>query len=474
MNTGPVPNPATKSSAYAAMAGVWQTINDILAGPAAVRAAGERYLPKYTAEGKQEYERRLKQSPWRPEFADTLQNLSSKPFSKDVALKDGASSKLKAHAEDVDKKGHNLTVFAREVFRGGIAKREHGILVDFPSMVPARTKAEEVASGAAPYWVSIPAEDILALQSSFVGGRDVVTYLRFQEVITERDGEFGEVQVTRVRVIEPRSWKVWEKRGSAIEFTVAGEGTTTMDEVPFVRFCTGPRPPLESIADMQIELYRALSRQEEILTYAGSPMLCAQGIAAPEKGKTLEIGPKRVLYAPPGADNAKTGWSYIQPDAANLKEIRDSVQTIIDDIRRLGMQPLTQRTGGVTATATSVEAAKAHSAVEAWALSLKDVLEQAFVFTAKWIGEAAEVEVDVNTDFSVEPYAQAPLDALAKARDRGDISQGTYWDGLRRFDVLSPDFDPEAERKALLDEVPDPDDGNEERGALGLPPEDEE
>jgi hypothetical protein len=459
-------NPATRSAAYAGLSDVWKTINDILAGPAAVRAAGERYLPKYAAEAKPEYERRLKSTPWRPEFVDILNTLSSKPFSKDVALKGAEpSERMKAHVEDVDKKGNNLSVFAREVFRGGIAKREHGILVDFPATTATRTKAQEKAAGVAPYWVSIAAEDILACLGSFVGGREVVTYLRIQESVVERDGPFGEVLVSRIRVIEPRKWEVWEKRGTETEYKLAGSGKTTMDEVPFVRFCTGPRPPLEAIADMQMELYRALSRQEEILTYAGSPMLSAQGIAPPEQGSTLEIGPKRVLFAPPGVDGAQTGWSYIQPDAANLKEIRDSVQTIIDDIRRLGMQPLTQRTGGVTATATSVEAAKAHSAVEAWALTLKDALEQALVFTARWMGEPETVEVDVNTDFSVEPYAQAPLDALEKARKGGDLSQRTYWDGLRRFNVLSPDFDAAKEEQAIIEETPDEDDETERRNA---------
>lgn len=465
--TTPGFGPDTRSSAYASVADAWRTIDDILAGPVAIRGAGERYLPKYSAEGPKEYERRLKQSPWRPEFADILASLSSKPFGKDVALVGEVPSQIKAVAEDVDKKGHNLTVFARGVFRGAIARREHGILVDFPSMAPARTIAEERQAGVSPYWVSIPATDILACTSEFVGGREVVTYLRFQECLMERDG-FGEIEVKRIRVIEPRRWEVWEKRGNATEYAKMGEGVTTLDEVPFVRFIISECPPLEALADMQIELYRALSRQEEILTYAGSPMLCAKGIAAPGEGKPpLEVGPKRVLFAPPGQEGRETGWSYIQPDAANLKEIRDSVDKVIEDMRRLGMQPLTQRSGGVTATATSVEAAKAHSAVQAWAIALKDALEQAFVFTAKWLKQPETVEVDVNTDFSVEPYAQAPLDALAKARENGDISRGTYWDGLRRFDVLSPDFDPEAEIAALEEEAFPADGEEDERAALG-------
>lgn len=445
----------------------WKVIDDILAGPDVIRDNTIAYLPKYSSEGDTEYKRRLAQAPWRPEFADILQALSSKPFGKDVALGDKASDKVKALAEDVDQRGANLTAFARGVFRGGIAKGMHAILVDYPTMSEARTRADEAKAGARPYWVSVRAENILALYTDFVNGREVVTHLRLREVATVRDG-FSEKLVKRVRILEPGRWELWEATGNVAgqdAYTMVGEGTVTLREVPLAIFWTGERegsqfvrPPLAALANMQIELYRKLSRQDEIETYAGSPMLQAKGIAAPAEGAApLEIGPKRVLFAPPGMEGAETGWSYIQPDAAVLTEIRESVKEVQDDIRRLGMQPLTEQAGGVTATAASIEGAKAHSTVEAWALGLKDVIEQALVFTAQWLGETEAAEVSIDTDFSVLPYAQAPLDALGKAREKGDISRRTYWNGLRRFDVLPPDFDADAEEDALVAEMPDDD-----------------
>lgn len=465
------PNPSTKSSAYCRMEAGWKVIDDILAGPETIRANSILYLPAYAKEGDAEYKRRLAQAPWRPEFADILQSLASKPFSKEIALGDGASARVKALTEDIDQRGANLTAFSRGVFRGGIAKGMHAILVDYPSMSAAttRTAADEKRAGARPYWVSIRAEDILALYTEFVDGREIVSHVRIRETATARNG-FEETSVERVRVLEPTRWELWEATSKVSDvdvYTKIGEGPLTLGVVPLALFWTGERdgaqfvrPPLASLANMQIELYRKLSRQDEIETYAGSPMLQAKGIAAPREGDPpLEIGPKRILFAPPGVEGSETGWSYIQPDWQILKEIRESGQATRDDMRRLGMQPLAQESGDVTATAASIEGAKAHSTVEAWALGLKDVLEQAFVFTAKWLGEPEGAEVEVNTDFSVEPYAQAPLDALHKARASGDLTQRTYWSGLRRFDVLAPDFDADAEEMDLAAEAelqPDP------------------
>lgn len=454
-------DPSTPSSAYTAMLPSWQRVDDILAGPAVIRSKGETYLPKYEAEGPEEYKRRLAASPWRPEFDDALRSLAAKPFGKDVALGEGAPGGIKALAEDIDARGSNLTAFLRGIFRGGIAKGMHAILVDYPSMFQGATLADERAAGARPYWVSVPATDIIALYTEFRGGKEVVTHVRIHEHAIERDG-FGEKSVERIRIIEPGLWELWEKGESG--WQKVSEGAMTLPQVPLALFYTGERkgpqlvkPPLADLADMQIELYRKLSRQDEIETYAGSPMLAGIGIDMDQENP-IQLGPKRVLFAPPMGENKSTDWKYVEPSAANLKEVRESVRDVIQDMRRLGMQPLVRESGDVTATATSVEAAKAHSAVEAWALALKDTAEQAFVFTSQWFNQPTSVEVEIDTDFAVDPFAQAPLTALKDARASRDISHRTYLSGLRRFSVLPSDLDVDEEIDAVLEEVPGDDD----------------
>jgi len=473
------PTPATTSAAYDQMAPAWQMVDDILAGPATIRSKAKTYLPKYVSEGEDEYKRRLAQAPWQPEFADILLTLSSKPFGREVCLDDGASETIKALAEDIDGKGNNLTAFARPLFRKAIAKGMAAILVDNTGKGTARTISEERVMGVRPYWVPIRPEDVLALYTVFVKGREVPVHVRLKECSVERVG-FGEKEVERVRVLNrdplpivagqpqdygPPTWTLYEK-----EVDAAGKVTwpqvdagvyEPLTELPLVLYWTGERegaqfarPPLDALADKQIELYRALARKDEIFTYAGSPMLCGTGIKPPAPGAApMEVGPKRVLFAPPGVEGKATGWSYVEPDAANLTEIREDVKALVDDIRRLGMQPLTQRSGGVTATASSIEGAKAHSAVQAWALGLKDALEQAFVYTAQWLREPSNVEVEVDTDFSVEPYSQPALQELREARKARDISRPAYLAGLQRFGVLQPDFDAEDDEAILAEEM---------------------
>src|SRR5439155_7173096 len=82
-----------------------------------------------------------------------------------------------------------------------------------------------------------------------------------------------------------------------------------------------------------------------------------------------KVGPKTILFAPP-VDQGRAGWEYVSPNAATIKEVAASVERITEDFRRLAMQPTVQKTGNITATATAVDASKAHSTVESWAIAL--------------------------------------------------------------------------------------------------------
>lgn len=448
--------PESMSQERAARSAVYAKIADIRAGAEAIRAAGATYLPKYEDEDDSEYRRRVSAAPWRPEFVDALQTLAAKPFQQDISVEGAASAEMQAIVADVDTKGNNLSVFAAGVFENGIADGVAGILVDYPKDGAAATLAEQKARGVRPYWVEIKASNILALRTSVIAGRTVVSHVRLAEETVESDGAFGEVVVKRVRVLEPGTWALYRRNRKNGNYDLEESGTTTLSEVPLVLFKTAkdgnfPKPPLADLAEMQIELYRQLSREDEILTFAGSPMMVGVGFARPDIPPS--IGPKRILYAPPG--DTPTDFKFIQPNAANIAEVRNKVQATIDDMRRLGMQPMTQRVGGVTAKATTVESLKAHSRLQAWAVHLKDALEQAFVFTGMWLGEASAMKVTVFTDFSVETSTAEPVSALTSARKNGDISRRTYWHGLKRFKVLPSDFNEDDEDERLAEEGED-------------------
>lgn len=450
------PGPNDESGAYRSMSSTWAKITDIRSGADAIRAKGTAYLPKFEAEADAVYDRRLASAPWRPEFNDALGTLVAKPFSRDIGVEGAESDELKALIEDVDTRGNNLTVFARDMMADGVSYGLHAILVDHPPNPGARTVAEERAAALRPYFVHVKAEQLIAVYFGLVQGKLWPIHARIREVLVERDPTgFGETTITQVRVLEPGKWQTW-RANDKDEWLVHEQGTTSLDYVPLVIWFTGEckgdhevKPPLKDLADVQIELYRALSREDQVLNFAGYPMLSGNGFAKP--ADPIVVGPASVLFAP-GGEGITTSWDFIQPNPANLKEIREKIGAIQSDMHRLGMMPMVQKAGNISATATAVDTAKAHSVLQMWAITLKDAIEQAFVIAEDYRGRESKVEVSVFTDFTADPFAQAPLTALREARKSGDISRRTYWQGLRRFDVLPADFDADEEDEALATE----------------------
>jgi len=438
-------------------------VSDILDGVEAIRARRSTYLPRYEIETQGDYDRRLSSAPWRPEFADILQTLASKPFGRDVTLKGNVpddiqgtvdpSTKMRSGGlvDDIDGRGNSLTVFASDAFSNAVAKGAHAILVDHPPMPDNASRADEKTAGARPYWIQVPIDNIIALYTDVEGGREVITHARIRECRTERDG-YGEKIVNQIRVLEPGTSEVFEQDTKGIWVS---QGVTPMvrggkhHSVPLALCFLGKRLgmqevrlPLQSVSDMQIELFQALSRYEEILVYAGSPMLSGNGIAPPsEKERAIALGPKTILFAPRIGDGPTPYWDFVQPNPANITAIKASVEAIQSDMRRIGLQPLTEQPGNPTATGKAIDAAKAHSAVKSWALLQNDAIEQAMVFTAQYLGIETTIQTEVSTDFSVLPYAAEPLKALLTARATKDISHETLIGSLKRFDVLPADFD---------------------------------
>lgn len=481
-------NPAAESTDYQAMKADWTLIADIRAGARRVKEKKNLYLPQYEKESDSAYALRLAAAPWRPEFVDALQNLCSKPFTKEAKVGEGApdiivgtvvDEKTKRReggiVADIDGQGNSLHVFSRETFKNGVAQGLAAVLVDYPTMTPGLTLADERASGARPYWVQIPAEQIIALYFRVDNGRLIVEHIRIRECAIERVG-FAETLVDRVRVFELDEagkpvWQLWqavETDGSKKGWELTAQGSITLPEIPIALYFTGERssnycvkPPLIDLAVMQMELYRGLSRKDEILTYAGSPMLKGTGMNPPEATPTasgdapapqITVGPKTILFAPPAMNGVQPDWDFIQPNADNIRAVIEDANGVTADMRRLGLQPTTQNSGDITATAAAINAAKAHSAVEMWALGLKDVLEQAMKYTGQWLGIADTITVNVHTDFGGGVQGTEEATVIGNAQGRGVISAKTEREELARRGILGPQFDEGEEEQRLAEE----------------------
>ncbi len=457
-----IEDPSKPGEDWEAMAPYWEQVDTILAGAHAMRKAGKKYLPKFPNETDRDYRFRAENAKFTNVFRDIVEGLASKPFAQEVAFASDASARMLEMFEDVDGRGNNLHVFAGETFFAGIAHALDWILIDYTRAEGLRTVEEERAAGVRPYWVHVPASAVIDIESKVMQGREQLTLVKILEapdklrifrrtVVARDDGSLTPVV----------TWEVLRKNENE-EWVLEDGAPMTIDQIPMVPFITGRRkgskwrfhPPMRDAADLQVELYQQETALKHIKALTCFPMLAGNGVTPATDGagnpKAVPVGPQAVLYAPPGTDGSHGEWQFITPAADVLRFLSDDVDKTVNQLRELGRQPLTAQSGNLTKITTAVAAAKGNSAVQAWALALKDALEQALVITAKWLAEPTSPEVRVFTDFGVDAFEDKAPEWLIKARENGDISGATLRAEMKRYGILSPEFDEESERERLL------------------------
>ncbi|WP_019170678.1 DUF4055 domain-containing protein [Pseudaminobacter salicylatoxidans] len=470
-------------------------VDTILAGADAMRKAA-KYLPQFPKESDADYKYRRENAKFTNIFRDLVEGLASKPFAKELGLVEGkATDQVKTLAEDIDGRGNHLHVFAGNVFFNGIAHAVDWIFVDHTKVPEGATRAQEKAIGARPYWVHIPATRMLAAYTDMIDGEEQFIHIRFREDEIRRSA-FGETTVERVRVLNrepvvadgkvigyaPATFELWEKsagtNGKAGSWSVVDSGPIAIGIIALVPFLTGRRiagswqvlPPMKDCAHLQIEHYQ----QETNLKYARDmtcfPMLAGNGVT-PEIDPTTNqpvvapVGPKAVLYAPMGQDGQHGEWKFIEISASSLQFLESSIDKTERQLRELGRQPLTAETGNLTVVTTAFAAQKGNSAVQAWAINLKDALEQAWVYTCMWLKDSSEPEVSIHTDFAIEAQAGEELNAVLTLMERHEISREAGLSEMKRRNVLSPEYDAGADLDVILSEIP----GDDDDGSAALP-----
>lgn len=449
----------------------WDKVDTVLDGIDAMRAEGERYLPRFGDEDSVDYQARLKMTRMTNIYQDIIEGLASKPFGREVQLHgEEQPDWVTDFIVDVDGSGSNLTVFAANTFFNGINNACDWILIDYEDTGNQKISVEEAKRrGLRPFWSHILARNVLEIRSKVIGGEETLTYVRLYEP--------GEVDHVRVFQRGDNSgeitWALYEDSETQVEpgetrFVEIKKGTMRgVDKIPLVPFTSGRRdgrtwyfhPPLKNAVDLQVELYQQESGLKFAKNLTAYPMLTANGMKPPKDSEgnpqyKIAVGPNRVLWSSAGDDGRLGEWRYLEPNSESLKFLADDIKETKQDLRELGRQPLTAQSGNITVITAAVASGKAKSSVKAWALNLRVALQHALEFTGQFYG-ADEYTASVDVFVEFDDYVDGDdLEALHQARERGDISQETYLEELKRRDVLSSNHTMERETKRLLSETP--------------------
>jgi len=431
----------------------WQLPDTLLGGTLAMRAAGKTYLPKEPKEKQQKWQARLDRSVLYNGYEDSLDNLTSRPFSREVAIAIDLPESLQVLEDDCDGFGTSFHNFTRGCYYEAVHRGIVHILVDFPPAPAERTKEDEQKWGVRPYFRMVTSPELIGwrFESFSPYAPPVLSQIRIKEDVVEPDGAYGDQETSYVKVIERDKWERHKKTDNSNTTIVESQGVNTLGKIYMVSIYFNKsknklmvaKPCLEGLAWMNLAHWQSYSDQRNILRFARTGILFGKGMKEEDVNKDITIGPNFSFLT----ESENADLSYVEHNGNAIEAGEHDIESIEAKMNQLGMQPFISSTKEETATGKEIDESRNQSDVQTWIMAMEQGIVDALKLAYEWIDEEPpdDLDVDIYSDFSVVTRGTQDLDTIDKGRARGDISQRTYLNECKRRDVLSETVDVDQE-----------------------------
>ena len=473
---------------YDANIAAWQRARDVFAGEDAVKAAGEKYLPRLDCQDNTEYLAYKNRAAFFNASARTADGFVGLIFRREPTFKlpvgNGVGDALAEFVEDADMLGTSLSAFSKNLVTEIINVGRAGTLVDW------NDEAEQRA-----YVVAYAAEDIINWHTERVNGRNVLTLLVLKETshtpAAEADPYQPEVieQLRVLKLVPPASmadnavadWcyqvEIWQflpdgqspngvrsrgkKKWKLVDTITPLRLGKPLPLIPFVFH--GPRHslptvdkiPLADIIAVNLDHYRLNADYKHGMHFTALPTAWVSGF---DKSSTLRIGSSTAWVAEtPGATAG-----YLEFHGQGLSTFERAMDRDEQLMAVLGTRMLESRKRvGETAAAIELRQSGENSILNTVSLSISSSLTQVLRWVYWWnstehypddIGPDL-VLVTLNTDFSITGMSALEITALVAAWQAGAISQATRLDLFRAGEVIAPGRTNDEEIKLLASET---------------------
>lgn len=422
----------------------WKMIRDVLKGAKAIRAGGERYLPKLSDMSFGEYEAYKKRAQFFNATARTLSGIVGAVFRKEPEITLGSAEPLREKLNSCTVDNQPFTTFARMVFREIMAMGRVGALVDAPP------------DGGDAYFTTYATENITNWRLyRDVNGRIVPDQIILREdlLVDGKDG-FGSEVVTVYRelflgpdnVYTQRLWVPMKNRDGTTGYveaqtvipTVAGMGAFR-NEMPFVSF--GPhktglkvqRSPVVDIAELNVLHFQRSAQLAHGQFYTATPTYWA---VPPNTGDvpSYRVGPNTIWLV-----DQPNSCGILEYRGEGLKYLESACSQLESQMASIGARLAADRRNQA---GESISVAEMRSRSESSLLievvdSAEKGLTELMKIWVRWNGRnPQDVEVKLNRDFTDAAMEYRVWLQLDRAHERGDIDDETYYRMLFEGEML--------------------------------------
>lgn len=476
MPTRTSPNIAWQRPEYSDLLPRWNLIKDCIAGSAVIKAKKTAYLPKpnptdTSAENEARYAQYLQRAVFYNFTARTLNGLVGQVMSEDPAVE--LPEIIKLLQDDVDGGGVSLVQQASKALALITAHGRGGLMVDYPSVEGATTKAQLEAGAVRPTITLVEPWDIINWRVVQVGGKALLALVVISEQYVTNDDGFEQQWDPQWRVLrlDPEGLAVVEewirdpqnkdefiikplkdKAGTAQYFPTDSAGKR-LNYVPFqfigaVNNDPNPDlPPLADMAELNVAHYRNSADYEEACYICGQPTPVFTGLTEGWvkdvlKG-TVQLGARGAVPLPEGGD-AK----MLQAEANTMP--KEAMADKEAQARALGaklvQQPDTQR----TATEVNADRAAETSTLATIANNVGSAYDKALGFALAFVDvsqvpkdgtDNKVISVELNTDFVINHMPPEERQQLIAEWQAGAITDEEMRLNLVRGGIASEEFD---------------------------------
>jgi hypothetical protein len=439
----------------------WKRVRDVVAGQDEIHEARAAYLPMLVDETEPEYLARIERTPFYNATWRTMASFVGMLFRKPPTLE--VPKKLEPLLKDVTTTGVSFNNFAQDVALEDIEISRVGVLVDYPVVQPKAdgsnyTLAEAEALGFRPSMVMYKAEGITNWEYGFINNRTVLTQVRLYEMAQEKVSEFQTEEYGVIRVLdlfngEYRVRRFKEENEEQIGWdSFPLRNGQRLNHIPF--YFIGPdgsdskltEPVLIDLVDLNIKHYQVSADYEHGCHMTGLPTPVVSGLQQqfhPVTGQPVDqklyIGSTAAWLLPQGAE-AK----FLEFTGSGLQALEKNLDRKENQMAAIGARMLTPEKAGVEAADTlAMRNSGEHSILGAIAIAVSEGLLAALKDFALWAGlSEAEVEklvFQINRNFM--PYVISPqaLTALLAAVQAGKLSHESFFDLMKRGDLVEAD-----------------------------------
>jgi hypothetical protein len=392
----------------------------------------------------QAYQVRLSRSLLFNTFIKVREGLIGMALKRNPELEPDVPTQLKAHVEDIDLAGNHLDVFAKELFRDVINDGHAHVLVDMQkpatrsitSLSPTPTALDDQVSGRRPYWTKYRKDEAINWKSARINGEKVLTQVTLIESATEDDGEFGEKEVTRYRVLRlivispktddapaiygPMEWTLYEEIEKGKDPVKKDGGSTALSRIPLVTIYSRRKafmesdPPLLDLAYLNIghwqqwsDLNCQLRMLVPILHIKGeilnNPEATAEGAHKPK----LKLGPGTVVQTDKDGD-----VKYEAADPSATDALRQALTDLEQRMSAVGLSIIAAKQDKeVTLGEKQMDQDERMSELATWLRALKDGIEALFkIHAVDYLGLPTGGSIILGFD-EVDPEAVTAINA---------------------------------------------------------------